>query len=139
MTEGVRDEDTKPRKVQGTSVIEWLAAGLGGMLFATMIGYMVVVGLNRTDGPPVVEIFATSTTRLGGAFIVKFEARNTGAQTLSGLTVHAALSEGDKEVETSDVTIDYLPTGSKRSGGFFFKHDPNAYVLEMTPKSYMDP
>lgn len=139
MSESSNAEESSSRKAQGTSVVEWLAAGIGAVLFAVMIGYMIVVGLKEAEGVPTVRISAEAPVRQGDTFLVRFEARNEGNQTASGLVVRATLSQGETEIETSEVTIDYLPTGSTRSGGFFFKHDPQAYSLELAPVGYLDP
>jgi uncharacterized protein (TIGR02588 family) len=139
MTDNDKAEGGKLRTAQGTSAIEWLAAGIGGLVFTAMIAYMVVAGLDATDGVPSIEIVSATPVRQGRTFIVRFEARNVGNQTASGLVVKATLTRGETEIETSEATIDYLPTGSARSGGFFFKHDPKDYVLEVMPASYADP
>jgi uncharacterized protein (TIGR02588 family) len=134
-----KEDGGKLRKAQGTSVIEWIAAGIGGLLFTIMIAYMIVAGMDDKDGVPSIEIVSATPVRQGSAFIIKFEARNIGNQTASGLVVKATLSRGETEIETAEATIDYLPTGSTRSGGFFFKHDPKDYVLDVIPVSYADP
>ena len=88
---------------------------------------------------PSVRISAEAPVRQGDTFLVRFAARNEGNQTASGLVLRATISQGENEIETSEVTIDYLPTGPTRTGGFFFKQDPQAYSLEMAPVSYLDP
>jgi uncharacterized protein (TIGR02588 family) len=139
MTDNDKQDGGKRRTVQGTSAIEWLAAGIGGLMFSVMIAYMVIAGLDETDGVPSIEIEAAAPVRQGRVFIVRFDARNVGSQTASGLVVKATLSRGETEIETAEATIDYLPTGSTRSGGFFFQHDPKDYVLDVIPVSYADP
>jgi len=139
MSESSKTEESIPRSAQGTSEIEWLAAGVGAALFAAMIGYMIVVGLKEAEGVPSVRISTEAPVRHGDTFLVRFDARNEGNQTASGLVVRATLFQGETEIETSEVTIDYLPTDSTRSGGFFFKHDPQAYSLELAPVGYLDP
>jgi uncharacterized protein (TIGR02588 family) len=139
MTESGKSEDRKRSAAQGTSMIEWLVAAVGGMLLAAMIGYMVVAGVSEAEGPPSIKISASLPVQQSGIFLVRFEAQNTGKQTASSLVVRATLIQGGKEIETSEVAIDYLPSGSLRSGGFFFKRDPQAYELELTPVGYLDP
>ena len=134
-----RTEGGNSHRAQGTSVVEWLAAGVGALLFAAMIGYMIALGLSETEGVPTIRISAETPRRQGDMFIVRFEARNEGSQTAAGLVVKGTLTKGETEIETSEVTIDYLPTGSTRSGGFFFKHDPKAYALDLSPTGYVDP
>jgi uncharacterized protein (TIGR02588 family) len=124
---------------QGTSVLEWCVAAVGGLLFIAMIGYMAIEGVQTGDGPPQIEIIATRPVHKGDVFIIGFEARNVGDQTAAGVVVRATLSQGGQNVEMSEVTVDYMPSGSMRSGGFFFVHDPSDYELQIRSVGYVEP
>lgn len=124
---------------QGTSAVEWVAAMVGAVLFAAMIGYMAYIGLNQVEGTPSIEVRTTPPVRQGDVFHVGFTAINSGGATATGLIVRATLMQGEQQVESRDVTVDYLPTQSNRSGGFFFEHDPAEYKLAVTATAYLDP
>ena len=139
-----KSDDNKPKDdthtAQGTSVVEWLAAAAGACVFIAMIGYMLFMSLSgEMDGAPVIKLSSSAVTRQNDIYLVTFQAENTGKQTASSLVVKATLFSGDNAVETSEATIDYLPSKSIGSGGFFFRHDPNTHRLELTPVSYLDP
>jgi len=142
MTTGNDDKrnDDDDRTAQGTSVVEWLAAGAGAFVFVAMISYMSFLSLSgQTGSAPVIKLSSTTTARQNDAYLVTFQAENLGRQTASALVVRATLFNGTDAVETSEATIDYLAGTSIASGGFFFRHDPGAYRLELTPVSYLDP
>jgi uncharacterized protein (TIGR02588 family) len=71
--------------------------------------------------------------------LVEFRALNEGGRTAAGLTIEGELRNGTKVVESSDTTLEYLPSHSERSGGLFFTADPREYQLELRAKGYETP
>jgi len=132
-----QDDDAPVDK--GTSAVEWIAAACGAVLFLAMIGYMTYAGLHEVEGAPRVEFATTPPVAQGDRFLVGFTAINSGEATATSLTVRATITEGDEEIETQEVTIDYLPLQSSRTGGFFFTRDPSKYRLTIVATSYLDP
>ena len=136
-------DDKKPdqsdRTQEGTSTLEWVAAAVGAVLFVAMIGYMAYIGLKAPDGTPRIEVSSSPPVHEDGIYVVEFHATNVGTSTASAVVIRATLSRGGQEVETAEVTIDYLPTQSERSGGFFFRNDPAAHELELAAIGYVDP
>lgn len=124
---------------KGTSTVEWIAAACGAALFLAMIGYMTYAGIHEVDGAPSIELATVPPIAQGDRFLVGFTATNVGQATATSLTVRATLDEGEREVESQDVTIDYLPMRSSRAGGFFFTRDPKNYRLTVIATSYLDP
>lgn len=129
----------KERVAEGTSALEWAAAAVGAILFVTMIGYMAFVGAAEGNGAPAIEFSSSTAVLSSDRHLVRFQATNIGDRTVAGLVVKATLSDGQGEVESAEVTIDYLPTGSSRTGGVFFSRDPRGLELEFAPVSYVDP
>jgi uncharacterized protein (TIGR02588 family) len=78
-------------------------------------------------------------TRAGAAFVVRFELRNGGDETLSNLRVTARLSDADSVIESASTMIDYLPAHSAHRGGFYLRHDPDRYTLAIAPEGYQAP
>lgn len=123
----------------GTSRIEWIAAGLGGAILVSTIGYMVYYGLTTENGPPVVAIEQGPVERAGAGYLVRFTARNDGQSTAAELHLSGTLRNGDAVVERSGAVIDFLPEGSTREGGLFFTHDPSGLALELRAEGYVAP
>jgi uncharacterized protein (TIGR02588 family) len=137
---GQSEKNTEAKTTkQGTSGLEWGVAAIAGVLFVVMVGYMVVEGFATAENRVEIQIIASPAVRQGNAFAVRFDARNIGNQTASSLVVRATLSEGDREVETAEVTIDYLPGRSSAFGGFWFSNDPSRLKVDIRAVSYLDP
>lgn len=122
-----------------TPLLEWLLGGIGVLLVAACVGFLVHEGMSG-DGRPgeitarVTDIVSTDTTH-----IVMFELRNGGSQTLSNVHITGRVIDGEKELERAQATIDYLPGHSRQAGGFYFKNDPRAYKIQIWPEGYQRP
>lgn len=131
--------EQKPRVDQGTSPIEWVAAGIGAVLLAVLVGYMAFVGSKQQGDAPRITVANEAPVRVGESWLVRFQVRNSGPATATQLVLKARLMQDDREVEATDVVIDYLPSDSERSGGFLFRNDPAKLRLEFFPAAYQDP
>lgn len=122
-----------------TSKWEWAVAALGAALVAGAIGYLVYHALTIGEGVPEVVVEHAGTRAVQGGHIVRFLARNRGSTTAASLRIEGALLRDSSVVETSEATLDYLPSFSERQGGLFFREDPGRYELRLVPKGYADP
>jgi uncharacterized protein (TIGR02588 family) len=127
------------RKAHTTPALEWLLGALGAVLLFAAVALLIRDGLNSTGLPGAIEARVVDVTRAGAAFVVRFELHNAGDETLGNLRVTARLSEGDKVIESVSTLVDYLPAHSKQFGGFYLRHDPAAYTLEIAPEGYQAP
>jgi uncharacterized protein (TIGR02588 family) len=57
----------------------------------------------------------------------------------AGLMVEGVLKEGTATVETSAITMDYVPSGSQRRAGLIFSRDPRKFELQIRAKGYEQP
>jgi uncharacterized protein (TIGR02588 family) len=64
---------------------------------------------------------------------------NRGSSVAAGLVIEGVLSDNSSAVETSTITIDYVPSGSQRQAGLYFTRDPRTLRLQVRPKGYVDP
>ncbi|MBW3572486.1 MAG: TIGR02588 family protein [Gemmatimonadetes bacterium] len=118
---------------------EWVAAAVSAALVLFVLGYLLFDATARPQTPPAVEVSADSVAHVGGVWRVEFVARNRGHGTAAGVVVEGELKEGDRTVETSETTLDYVPGKSKRHGGLFFRRDPGPYRLELRAFGYQRP
>nr|WP_295838752.1 TIGR02588 family protein [uncultured Azospirillum sp.] len=123
-----------------TSPLEWVVAGLGALLIAAMIVYMVQYALKEHSSVPGEMDVTVMEMRTGGhGHTVRFRIRNQTAATAATLIVHGELRSGDRVVETAEAQFDYLPPYSERFGGLIFQHDPARYELRIVPTGYSEP
>lgn len=123
-----------------TSPLEWVAAGIGALLIAAMIAYMVQYGLREHgEVPGRIDITVVETQAGGHGHTVRFQIRNRTTATAATLRVRGELRSGDRVVETAEAEFDYLPPYSERFGGLIFQQDPARFELRIVPTSYSEP
>ena len=112
---------------------EWVAAGVSAVVVLSVIGLMLYEAVTGSGLPPEMNVEVT------GGYLVQFDVRNTGERTGAEVTVEGELRSGEQVVESSQVTIDYVPAEAVRSGGLFFTRDPAAHSLEVRVLGYDEP
>jgi uncharacterized protein (TIGR02588 family) len=119
--------------------LEWLLGGVGVVLLAACVSFLVYEGLRGDEQPGTVSATVKDIVSREGTHIVTFEVHNAGTQTLSNLQLTARVLDGDREIERVTTTIDYLPGRSRQEGGFYLQHDPRRYKLDIAPEGYQKP
>lgn len=122
-----------------TPAAEWAVAALGALLVLGAVGLMLHEALTQASTPPSIEVSVDTIVRTPYGYVVEFRARNHGQQTAAGVVVEGELKSDTGTVEKAQVTIDYVPAGSSRSGGLLFAHDPRTHSVEIRPKGYDRP
>ena len=122
-----------------TSPWEWVVAAASTLVVAGMIGFMLYEGIAKPSTPAAITVRAAAPERAGGGWRVEVTARNDGRSTAAALRVAGELMEGDSTVESSEVTIDYVPAGSKRRAVLWFSRDPARYRLDVRPTGPDEP
>lgn len=116
-------ENEKPAR-QETPALEWLAAAIGFALVAATLGYLIYSAVTQKDSPPKLTIENYKITKTESDYLVEFTLANDGENNAAEITVEGKISDGEKDLETSAVTIDYAPAHSTREGALIFKHEP---------------
>ena len=126
---------------QETPLWEKLAGLVGLLLMLGVIGFLIYEAVQpQTEAEIVTEV--QSITPQAGGYLVKFEASNRGRTTAAAVLLEGALYDpagGDEPLESAEMTFDYIPDGSDRTGLLVFTHDPRRYDLRLQVKGFMDP
>jgi uncharacterized protein (TIGR02588 family) len=122
-----------------TPALEWLLGAFGAALLLAAVVFLIHDGLTGDDQPGGVEIRVIDVTPAGEAFVARCELHNSGEETLANLRVTARLTAGEQEIESASTIIDYLPARSTQRAGFYLRHDPRRYTLEIAPEGYQTP
>jgi len=117
-------------------LLERIVAFVGLILVSGSIGFLVYQAVTRNSSPPDIILNISSITTISNGYLVKFQAMNEGESTAKGLTVEGQLKDSNEEIETSETTLDYLPSRSKREGGLFFTKDPRQFELQLRALGY---
>lgn len=117
---------------------EWVAAAVSALILIAILGVLVTESAG-SERPPDVQVRADSVVRVTDGWLAPFTAHNRAATTAADLVVTGELWDGATKVESSTVTLDYLPGGAERSGGLFFERDPRSLTLKLRAAGYQRP
>ena len=120
-------------------VWSWVAAAVGLILVAGSVCFMLYQHFAEDHTPPLAAIEILSVVPSGEGYLVTIDVTNRGDEVASGLVIEGVLGDAATPVETSTITIDYVPSGSHRQAGLYFTRDPGRFNLEIQPKGYVDP
>jgi uncharacterized protein (TIGR02588 family) len=118
--------------------LEWGVFGVGLLLVAGVLGYLVYDGATSAGGPPAVEVTLGEARPAGQNFIVPVTVTNRGGETAEGVTVEVTLEVG-AEAERGEFTLAFLPRGATREGWVAFRRDPRAGRLTPRVLGYEKP
>lgn len=132
----------KQKRADRTSEIpswSWATAALGLVFAAASIGFMLYQAFVVDEFAPEIVIETEAIVPNGNGYLVKIRVTNHGGLVVADLAVEGTLKDGGEILETSGITIDYVPAGSQRKAGLFFTEDPREFSLELRAKSYQEP
>lgn len=118
---------------------EWVVGAIGLVFAAASIGFMLYQAFVVDEFAPEIVIETEAIVPHGNGYLVKIRVTNHGGLVVAGLAVEGTLKDGSEILETSEVTIDYVPADSQRKAGLFFTEDPREFSLELRAKSYQEP
>lgn len=110
-------------------------AALGALAVAAMLAAFVFEAVRGGPATPVVTLAVAGIEQAGDSWVVRVRARNEGRRTAAGVVIEGRLVNG----ETSQVTLDYVPDRSSRTGGLVFRSRPAEENLSLRVLGYGDP
>ncbi len=135
-------DDSGSGKGAGTSGWEWILAGVGALILAGVVGFLVYEGLSSPNGAkPAIVVAGEAPVKLPtGMFLVPIRVVNEGKVTGANVTVRGELRGADgMVVEESATTFDFVAQHSAESGGLYFTSDPATLDLGLRVEGYTDP
>lgn len=134
-----RPEGKKQKPGEHPHVLEWAVGAVSAVLVLAMIGFVLYQAVSVTSARPELHVVAETVEPAGAGFQVPFRAVNRGDSTAAGVNVEGRIERDGETVETSGVTLDYVPAHSEQRGGLFFREDPRQGRLVLEVKGYADP
>ena len=119
--------------------LEWAVAAVGLVLVAGTAVLLALQGYAGGNSPPDISLRVESIVELRNGYVAKVKAVNVGGGTAADVIVEGELANASGVVETSEMSFQYLPPHSARTGGLFFKRDPRKYEVRLTAKGYESP
>ncbi len=142
-----KDENTKEQKSGNGSdkqgeeitIYEVIIAVLGAVFVFSSIIFMTYKAITANDRPPDLVVTKKKVEKVQAGYLLEFEVKNNGEYAGAAAVIKGELKEGEQTKETSTTTVDYVPSYSTRSGGIFFKNDPDKYTLDLQATGYSEP
>src|SRR5688572_16293158 len=134
-----RSTSQEQQEKDAIPIWEWIVAGVGLVLVAGVIGFLIYEAFTGKRLPPDVKLSVESVVQTRNGFLVKITAVNEGGQTAEGVDIEGELRTGTESVERSRTTIDYLPPRSEKRLGLFFTRDPRQLDLRVRSLGYEEP
>jgi uncharacterized protein (TIGR02588 family) len=134
-----QESEKQQKKINDAPLWIWSIGLLGLVLVLGSIAFMLYENTMGDTSPPDVSVRVEAIESTGTGFLVTFRAVNEGGSTAAGLTIEGTLMNGTESIETSNTTIEYLPSHSEREGGLFFTLDPRQYDLQLRATGYEVP
>ena len=134
-----QESEKQQKKINDAPLWIWSIGLLGLVLVLGSIAFMLYEATMGDTSPPDVSVRVEAIESTGTGFLVTFRAVNEGGSTAAGLTIEGTLMNGRESIETSNTTIEYLPSHSEREGGLFFTLDPRQYDLQLRATGYEVP
>jgi uncharacterized protein (TIGR02588 family) len=117
---------------------EWIAAAIGFVLVAATVLFLAYQAVAGGSGPPSIAIRVAHQQPDRDGYVVVFDVLNSGGTTAADLEIEGSLTSGDA-TEVNGLTLPYVPPGSERRAGLFFRGDPSRGRLELRAKGYREP
>lgn len=137
--EGSQEQGGGGKGRQKPSAVEWILGGVSAVLVVAMIGFVLYRAVSATMAKPDLEVLVGQIEAVDGGYRVEFRAINRSDATAAGVKVEGQLRSGDRTIETSEVTLDYVPARSEKKGGLLFNHEPGQLQLQIEAKGYTNP
>lgn len=121
-----------------TPKLEWAMGLFGLALVAGVIGFITYRAVQDQTPYPDLRFDVAAVHERRGGYIVVLRVVNRGGVTAQGARIVGRL-RGPDGTETSEINIDYVPAGSSRRAGLFFRNDPTQYRLDVSAEGYQSP
>ena len=91
------------QQAQAIPVLEWIMGGIGFLIIACVLGFLLYTGINEDHPVPDVKLSVDSVLRIRNGYLVRVTATNEGGLTAGGVIVEGELRHGAEPVERSEV------------------------------------
>lgn len=116
-----------------------LLAALGLIFVIASLGLMLRETLTAGKRVAQLSIVVDEILPSEHGYLVSLVIENRGSSTAKAVVVQGTLRRHGKDVETSELTIDYVAAGSRRDIALFFANDPRQGDLRVRPLGYVEP
>lgn len=131
-----RKAPAKPAPANDIPTLEWIAAGVGLVLAGSAVGLTAWDAMFGVKGPPSIEVRLKRVTPTPHGYVAEIEAFNHGGSPAVQVEIEGVITGAS--AEPASATIDYVPAGSRATGGLIFDQDPTVGTLRLRAKGFSD-
>lgn len=124
---------------QKTPWLELAIGGLGALVLAAMVAYLVRDAFDDAGAPAEIVLERGEFADLGGSWRVPVLVRNVGDLPAEAVELRAELVLPDGEVEEAALTLAFLPAHGSAEAAFLFARDPAGGELGLRAVGYLRP
>lgn len=133
------NQNSQDEQAPKASALEWLTAVIGLILVVGSVGILIYDAVSEKNSPPKLIVNTESVTQTESGYLVKFSLYNDGEDNAADVTIEGKITEGEKDLEASSVTIGYSPSHSTRQGGLLFTKNPQQSDFQIRALGYNKP
>ena len=126
------------KKVQ-KNWFEWVVFGLGLLIVASTLGYLIYAGASMGTKPPSIEVRLGTPERHDFNFLVPVTVINHGDETAGGVRVEVVMESGGVDKARGELDVAFLPRHATREGWVTFDQDPRTAQLKARVLGYQKP
>ena len=124
------------------SIAEWVTLSLSVLVVGALILVALVEESRRQDGDGTalqVTFDTEGATAQGENFYVPYVVLNTGSEAISSAEIWIDVYDGERVVESAEITVQFLPLQGKQDGVFVTTRDPASHALRSRIESLQFP
>jgi len=124
------------------SIAEWVTLSLSVLVVGALILVALVEESRRQDGDGTalqVTFDTEGATTQGENFYVPYVVLNTGSEAISSAEIWIDVYDGERVVESAEITVQFLPLQGKQDGVFVTTRDPASHALRSRIESLQFP
>lgn len=128
-------------QTQSRTTAERVTMGVSILILASILVLVGWTSMRSGDAPPEIDVVAEidNVRSAGSLYYVPIVISNHGGRTAQTVTVSGELVHANGEVETADITIDFLAGGESERAELIFSSHPNEGEFTVFPVSFLMP
>ena len=124
------------------SIAEWVTLSLSVLVVGALVVVALVEESRRQEGDAAglqVTFDTEHVARRGESFYVPYTVLNTGSEAISSAEIWIEVSDGERVIESAEITVQFLPLQGTQDGVFVTTRDPAIYALRSRVESLQFP
>jgi uncharacterized protein (TIGR02588 family) len=124
------------------SLAEWITLGLSVLIVGALVAVALIEESRRDEesGANLMVTFETDGANYDGEwYYVPYTVLNTGADAISAADVWIEVYDGQKQVESAEITVQFLPLQGKQHGIYVSAYDPATHDFRARLESLQFP